>query len=67
MHYQTLQLLCVYARMCVHACECARTCVCVCHYEKKIAVVVLLFHWDCRAVAIHPDHAVGKVSLCCRQ
>ena len=34
--------VCMRACMCVHACECARTCVCVCHYEKKIAVVVLV-------------------------
>ena len=58
--------------VCTRACVCvrvsARARVCVCHYEQKIAVVVLVVSSrPCCAVAIHPDHAVGKGSLCCHQ
>ena len=62
MHYKTLQLLCVYTRMCVRACEC--TCVCVCVImRRRLLMLSWLFHQDCCVVATHPDHGVGKGSF----
>ena len=43
---------------CTRACVCVRTHVCVCHYEKKLLLLPWLFHRECYAVVINPDHAV---------
>ena len=47
-----------------------RVCVCVCVcviMRRRLLLLSWLFHRDCCAVAIHPDHAVGKGSLCCHE
>ena len=69
MHFKTLQLICVYARMCVRACECTCVCVCVCvcHYEKKIADVVLVVSSRLLCCSNPSRPCCGKGFFCCHQ
>ena len=51
------QCVCVCVRVCVCVCARARVCVIM---RRRLLMLCWLFHQDCCAVAIHPDHAAGK-------